>query len=64
MDFRVFKEESEVSQLCEHVESIAKLTYQRGIDSGFKYDEESTTILLEGTEFYWLKDTLMAFERG
>lgn len=31
---------------------------------GFKFDKEMTEILREGTDFSWLKKTIMAFERG
>jgi hypothetical protein len=52
---RIFKEESEVSQLCEHAESIAKLTYQRGIDSGFKFDDEHFERLNLAAKKGWLR---------
>jgi hypothetical protein len=57
--FRIFKDESEVSQLCEDAENIAKLTYQRGIDSGFRYDEEHFERLSLAAKRGWLRAYLL-----
>ena len=40
ISFRFFEQPEEVAQLCEDLDAVARLTYQRGLGAGFVNDEE------------------------